>query len=155
MSNITNKGYKMSENAGKMQGSNKFIKGKSGNPKGKIKGTKNKTTLTAELLLEGEIGNICRRLIDEALNGNMQAIKMVLDRIMPPRKDRSIAINIPILKNSSDILQAMSFITDAVGSGNISPSEGEALSRIIDVYVKALEIHDYENRLQILENKHQ
>jgi predicted ATPase len=85
----------------------------------------------------------------------MQAIKMVLDRVMPARKDRSIAIDIPSLKNSADILQAMSSITDSVGSGNISPTEGEALSRIIDVYVKALEIHDYENRLQILENKHQ
>lgn len=145
----------MPENAGKMQNQGKFEKGKSGNPKGKIKGTKNKATLTAELLLEGEFGNICRRLIDEALNGNMQAIKMVLDRVMPARKDRSIAIDIPILNNSSDILQAMASITEAVGSGNISPSEGEALSRIIDVYVKALEIYDYEKRLQILENKHQ
>ena len=45
----------MSENAGKMQMTGKFQRGQSGNPKGKIKGTKNKATLAAELLLKGEV----------------------------------------------------------------------------------------------------
>ncbi|KIC70712.1 DUF5681 domain-containing protein [Candidatus Protochlamydia amoebophila] len=64
-----------------MQISGKFQKGQSGNPKGKAKGIKNKVTLAAESLLNGELENICRRLIQEALSGNVQAIKMILDRI--------------------------------------------------------------------------
>ena len=41
---------------------------------------------------------------------------------------------------------------NAVGSGTISPSEGESLSRTIDIYSKALEIQQLEHRLDELEN---
>lgn len=34
-----------------------------------------KATLVAELLLKGEVENICRRLIQKAITGNIKAIK--------------------------------------------------------------------------------
>lgn len=141
----------MFENAGKMQEIGKFKKGQSGNPKGKSKGTKNKATLIAQKLLEGDLENICRHLIQEALSGNIQAIKMVLDRILPSRRDCPIVIDLPVLQTTKDALHAMSLISKSVAVGDISPSEGEALSRIIDGYVKAVETHDFENRLSTLE----
>jgi hypothetical protein len=143
----------MPENAEKMQESGKFRKGQSGNPKGKAKGTRNKATLTVENLLNGELENICRKLIEEALLGNIQAIKMVLDRVFPFRRDYPVTIELPKIQNSSDVLQAIGLITTAVGNGKISPSEGEALSRIIDVHVKVIEAHDYEKRLSKLEER--
>ncbi len=78
---------------------------------------------------------------------------MVLERALPSRRDYPITIELPKLQDPSDALQAIASITEAVGSGSISPSDGEALSRIIDVYVKALEAHDYEKRLHTLEQK--
>ena len=45
----------MPENAGQMQVSGEFQKGQSGNPNGKAKGTKNRATLTAERLLQGDL----------------------------------------------------------------------------------------------------
>jgi len=140
-------------NAEKKQGRGKFQKGQSGNPNGKTRGTKNKVTLAAEIMLKGELENICRRLIQEALSGNIQALKMVLDRIMPVRKDRPIEIDLPPLKTSSDALRAISVIVESVGDGSISPNEGEALSKIVNVYVNAIESHDYENRLLMLEGR--
>lgn len=143
----------MPENAGKKQDVGRFPKGQSGNPKGKVKGTKNKATLAAESLLNGELENISRRLIHEALLGNMQAIKMVLDRILPARRDRVVMLNVPTLKTSADAVLSMALITDAVMRGDVSPSEGEALSKIIDIYVKTIEAHDHEKRLTLLEEK--
>ncbi len=143
----------MSENAEEMQVTGKFQKGRSGNPKGKAKGTKNRATIFAETLLKDEVESICRRLIQEALTGNIQAIKMVLDRIFPSRRDCPITIELPKIQNSSHVLQAIGSITAAVGNGEISPSEGEALSRIIDVHVKAIEAHDCEKRLSKLEER--
>jgi len=87
----------MPENAGQMQVSGKFQKGQSGNPKGKIKGTKNRATIAAEQLLQ-DLDNICRKLVEESLSGNMQAIKLVLDRVMPSRRDRVIDVQLPKLK---------------------------------------------------------
>ena len=143
----------MPENAGQMQVTGKFQKGRSGNPKGKVKGTKNKATLVAEVLLNGELENICRRLIQEALTGNIQAMKMVLDRTLSPRRDRPVILELPALQTSSDVIHSMALIIEAVGIGDISPSEGEALSKIIEIYVKAIEAHDHEKRLSLLEAK--
>ena len=39
----------------------KFRKGKSGNPLGRPKGTRNKAALLAEALFEGELEGICRQ----------------------------------------------------------------------------------------------
>lgn len=143
----------MPENAGQMQETGKFRKGQSRNPKGKAKGTRNKATLAVEVLLHGELENICRRLIQEALTGNLQAMKMILDRTLPLRRDRPITLDFPKLKTPSDIVDSMALITEAVGIGNISPSEGEALSKIIDIYVKAIQVYGHEERLSALEAK--
>lgn len=142
----------MPENTGKIQGSSKFKRGQSGNPKGKPKGAKNKSTLAAEALLEGSLERICRRIEDEAINGNMQAAKMVLERFLPPRKDRLIRLDLPEIKTHEDILSASTLIISAVCKGEISPSEGEALSKTIDLYSKLLEANEHEFRLQALES---
>src|SRR5437016_2403105 len=92
---------------------NKFQKGRSVNPKGKTKGTKNKVTLAAQALLEGELDNICQCLVQEALAGNIQAIKMVLDRVLPFRRDYPTAIELQKLQGSSDALQAIASIAEA------------------------------------------
>ena len=84
------------------------------------------------------MNNICRRLIEEALEGNIQAIRLILDRILPPRKERSIEINVPKLRTPDDALKAISVIANAVSSGDITPCEGEAMSRIVDIFVKAM-----------------
>lgn len=140
------------ENTEKIQES-RFKKGHSGNPKGKPKGARNKSTLAAEALLEGSLDKICKRVEEEALNGNMQAAKMILDRFIPVRKDRVIKIDLPMIKTYEDVLLAIGYVVNGVGNGTISPSEGESLSRTIDIYSKALEINQLEHRLDELERQ--
>jgi len=142
---------KTPENSGKIQAQGKYKKGSSGNPNGKPKGARNKSTLAAEALLEGSLDKICKKVEEEALNGNMQAAKMILERFLPPRKDRAIEIDLPSIATFDDVLNAMGFIVNAVGKGKITPSEGELLARTVESYVKALEIYDFESRLKILE----
>jgi hypothetical protein len=60
----------------------KFKKGRSGNPLGRPRGIRNKATIAAEALFKGEIEEICRKAIEQAKCGNIQAIKLVLDRIL-------------------------------------------------------------------------
>lgn len=143
----------MPENAGQMQVSGKFQKGQSGNPNGKARGTKNRVTLAAERLLQGELDNICRKLVEEALIGNMQAVKLILDRVLPAKRERVIDVQLPKLNTTDDALRAMSIIIEAVGSGNITPNEGEALSRVIDTFVKAIQTHEIEKRVDLLEQE--
>jgi Family of unknown function (DUF5681) len=141
----------MPENTGKIQVKGKFSKGKSGNPEGRPKGARNRSTLLAERLFADEIEDICKMVIAEAKTGNVQAAKIVLDRLFPPRRDNPIEIDLPKMESSADLLKAIGRITDAVGEGQISPLEGEALARIIDIHAKALELAEFEQRLAALE----
>ena len=142
---------KTPENSGKIQAQGKYKKGCSGNPKGKPKGARNKSTLAAEALLEGSLEKICKKVEEEALNGNMQAAKMILERFLPPRKDRAIEIELPPIETFEDVLDTVGFIVNAVGTGKITPSEGELLVRTIESYAKALEIFEFESRLKTVE----
>jgi hypothetical protein len=125
------------------------------------KGARNKSSLAAEALLEGSLEKICKKVEEEALNGNMQAAKMILERFLPPRKDRSIEIDFPSINTFEDVLNAVGFIVNAVGKGKITPSEGELLARTVESYSKALETYQFESRLKSLEenlnerNKHE
>ena len=142
---------KSPENSGKIQAKGKYRKGCSGNPNGKPKGARNKSTLAAEALLEGSLERICKKVEEEALNGNMQAAKMILERFLPPRKDRCIEIDIPSVDTFEDILNVVGFIVNAVGKGKITPSEGELLARTVESYSKALETYQFESRLKDVE----
>jgi hypothetical protein len=69
-----------------------FKPGKSGNPSGKPKGARNKTTLAMEALLDGEAEAITRKAIEMAKAGDTTAMRLVMERLMAPRKDRAVPL---------------------------------------------------------------
>jgi len=64
----------------------RFRKGRSGNPNGRPAGARNKATETAELLLDGEAAALTRKAVELALAGDAMALRLCLDRIIPPRR---------------------------------------------------------------------
>jgi hypothetical protein len=83
-----------------------FEPGKSGNPAGKLKGTRNKTTLAVEALLDGEAETITRKAIELAKDGDLTALRLCLDRIAPPRKDRPVLFELPPVSSAADAAQS-------------------------------------------------
>ena len=66
-----------------------FKPGESGNPSGKPPGAKNRATRLAQTLLDGEEEALVRKVIELAKGGDMQALKVCLDRLGPPQKPQS------------------------------------------------------------------
>jgi hypothetical protein len=97
-----------------------FKPGQSGNPSGKPKGTRNKATLAIEELMEGEANGLTRKAIELALGGDIQALRLCLDRICPPRKDRPISLKLPKVETIPDIVTAIGSTLEAVASGEIT-----------------------------------
>lgn len=124
---------------------------RAGNP-GKPKGSRHKTTLAVEALLEGEAEILTRKAIEKAKEGDMTALRLCLDRIAPPRKDRTIALTLPEVAAPADILKAAGVILDGVVTGELTPSEGAELSKLLDGYRSALTTVDLEARIANLEN---
>ena len=150
-SRMLNLEFKMPENTGEMQENGRFKKGKSGNPRGKPKGAKHKASLMAEMLFETEIKAVCHHVINQAKEGNMQAAKIILDRLLPPKKDRPINFKLPMINNAADALRAGKLICHAVGNGEITPLEGESLSKMVEIQAKNIELFDFGTRLEAIE----
>lgn len=108
--------------------------------------------MIADQLFLEDLQGICKSIIAQAQSGNMQAAKIIFDRLIPPRKDRPISITLPEIQTAEDILKAVAAITQAIANGEISPSEGEAIARILDIHAKAIELHDFEKTLNELKD---
>lgn|SRR5574341_588701 len=61
-------------------------KGKSGNPSGRPKGSRNKAKELAEALIGTNATNIVKKVISMALAGNEACLKMCMDRILPSQR---------------------------------------------------------------------
>jgi len=118
----------------------RFKKGQSGNPKGRPKGSRHKTTLAIEALLDGEGEEITRKAIEKAKEGDMAAIRVCLDRIAPPRKDRHIAFKLPDMQKANDAVAASAAIVDAASSGQLTLSEAGETMKIVESYARTLQL---------------
>jgi hypothetical protein len=129
-----------------------FVKGQSGNPAGRRRGSRNRTTQAMQLLLDGEAQALTCKALELALGGDKAALRMCLDRLMPPRRDRVVPLAMPPVRKVSDLTPAMAAIMTATARGEISAGEGVGLARLVDVFLKALDTHDFDLRLQRLED---
>jgi hypothetical protein len=75
--------------------------GQSGNPKGRPKGSRNRVSVACDELLDGEAEKLTRKAIEMALGGDNTAMRLCLERICPPRKERPINLSLPNLKTAS------------------------------------------------------
>ena len=139
--------------AQKQQIGRPFEPGQSGNPSGRPKGSRNKATLAVETLLDGEAEVITRKAIELAKKGDLAAIRLCLDRIAPPRKDRPIPFALPALGKAGDASASLAAIIAGVASGDLTPSEAGELSKVVDTYARALLATELEARVTALERK--
>src|SRR5262245_12667494 len=128
-----------------------FQPGQSGNPAGKPKGTRNKTTLAVEALLDGEAETLTRKAIELAKRGDLGALRVCLDRIAPPRKDRPVMFELPPITSAADAAKAAAALLEAVALGDLTPAEASELGKLVEAYVKALEATEFAERLTKLE----
>jgi hypothetical protein len=128
-----------------------FEKGQSGNPLGRPPGARNKATLIAEALLQGEAAELTRAVIERAKAGNVEALRMCLDRLAPPSRHRTIEFQLPQLTNAQDAVSALSAIASAVAAGELTPSEAGDLTKLIDGFSRLREGTIIERQLAMLE----
>jgi hypothetical protein len=130
-----------------------FEPGQSGNPAGKSKGTRHRITMLAEQILDGEAEALVRKAIELALAGDAGALRLVLDRILPPRRERPVSFSLPPLSALTDAIAAMAAITSAVADGDLTPSEAAEISALVANVVKAIEVTEIDARVRALEEQ--
>lgn len=128
----------------------KFKPGESGNPQGRPKGSKNRTTKLLESL-----GNDLEVLLDTtkraALSGDMVAMRILLDRLLPPRKATVPDIEVPYLEQANTISQKVDAILHAIGRGEVPADIGSQLITALGTAARIEEITQFKDRLEGLE----
>ena len=133
----------------------RFKPGESGNPAGRTPGSRNKATESAEILLEGEAEALTRKAVDLALKGDPMALRLCVDRLIPPRRGRRVQLaNVPSVGSVAELSPTMAAITTAATSGEITPSEAAELARVVEIYARAVEVTDFDRRLRQLEQQY-
>jgi len=136
---------------GKKQNAHRFQKGVSGNPRGRRAGSRNKATMLLEKIMADDGEGVVNAVLEAAKGGDMQAARIILDRICPPRKERPISCKLPKLEDTSDLVAGISALIGAVANGELTPGEGQALASLIEAQRRTLETEDIEQRLIALE----
>ena len=65
-------------------------------------GARHKATVAAEALLDGEAEALTRKAVEMALAGDGTALRLCLDRIIPPRRERPVRFKMPVLQSPAD-----------------------------------------------------
>ena len=107
--------------------------------------------MLAESLLDGETDRLTRRAIYSALKGDTVALRLCLERILPPIRERPCKFKLPKIETLNDASNALAMIIAGVTTGELLPGEGESLSAIVNSFMKSIELSEIETRLCALE----
>ena len=116
---------------------------------GRKPGSRNRTTLVAAALLEGESEELVRKAVELAKAGDVVMLKFLLDRILP--KERSVRVDLPQTDGDFDAVDAMEAIFVAAVTGRILPSEASALASTVAAYVRTIDNAELTLRLDNIE----
>jgi len=126
-----------------------FKKGKSGNPTGRPRGITDKRVILRETF-ENEGKEVAHKVIEAALNGDMQAAKIVLDRLAPVIKPRAEFVKFN-LDTTAPIKEQAKETLSAIASGAISPDTGQSIINSITNIGKLIELDEITRRIEALE----
>ena len=141
--------------AGRMEGGmartrTTFQPGQSGNPAGKPKGVKHRTTKIREEILANAPG-LLDSLLEQAMAGDVAAAKLLLERCLPPLRGVDEPVLVPGLEGSlSEQGQA---VVSAAAQGRLTPSQAATLMTALGGQARLVELDELVKRIEKLEEK--
>lgn len=129
----------------------RFKPGQSGNPNGRPKGA----SRIAELrqLLDPDAEALVNKAKELALAGDVTALRLCLERLVPVIKIKDEPIRIDGLDGAIGLTEQGQAVINALAAGEISPGEAVTVMQTIANQARILEIDDLEKRVSQLEEK--
>ena len=85
------------------------------------------------------------------LEQRIHAARWLGNKITPDAKDKPVTFNLPEINNIKDLSVASLAVLTAVGAGEITPSEAQALSSVLVTSQNVLQGTEFLERLEALE----
>lgn len=134
--------------------STRWIKGQSGNPAGRPRGSPNKGHAYLRELLNDGAEAVIASVIAAAISGDMAAARLVLDRVLPRSVcDGTPEIDSTKIATANDAAAVMGHVLSAALSGDLSTGQASNLANVIDQYRRLIETVSLEERIVALERR--
>jgi hypothetical protein len=103
-------------------------------------------------MLEQKAEQLVEKVVELAIAGNIGALRLCLDRLVPTRTNEPLVCEMPRLEKAADAVGAIAGLASAAAAGDVTADEAAKLAKVISLYVNTLEVHEYEDRLAKLES---
>jgi hypothetical protein len=128
-----------------------FQRGQSGNPRGRRPGARNRTSALALKLMDQDAEPVIVALITAAKNGDVAAIRLVLEPVAPLPRNRPVRFCMPPIETPADLGAAMSAVLQAAADAELTPDEATAIASLIETRRRTIETLELEERISVLE----
>jgi hypothetical protein len=128
----------------------KFEKGRSGNPAGRPRGIEDRRTRLRRLI-ESRLPELVDRVIAAALDGDMTASKMLLDRTIPAMRPRGETL--PSHQRDVSDFCSSNGIVEAMANGRITPTEASEAIGVLWAQARLDQAEEIRERLERLEKR--
>jgi hypothetical protein len=123
--------------------------------RGRPKDSRNKRTREMQEILDQYREPLVKKCIARALEGDARSLALCIERLLPSLREPGVRIRMPKLKKITDIDLALQRIADGIGSGNLTPGEGEKIHTILQHHRNNIQAEEMEARLAALEKQTQ
>jgi hypothetical protein len=130
-----------------------FLPGQSGNPAGRPRGSRNKKTIALEALVDGESEAVMQKMITLAKMGDDVAMRLCVERMMAPRRERPVPLQLPRVESDADARRASADVLEALAEGEITPKEAEHLLRAVAGAAVIMQSSEIAARLKWIEQR--
>jgi hypothetical protein len=119
--------------------------------RGRPPGSRNPATVAAQRLFEEHAEALARKCIELADKGDSMAMRLAMERVLPPYKNTLVYFTMPPVKSLADLPKAADAILQAVAHGEISPAESESFTGVLEFLRRNLETVEVDKRLTVLQ----
>jgi hypothetical protein len=125
--------------------------GQSGNPKGKPPGSGELQKLRAAIGVH--VPSILDQLVSAAQGGDIQAARLILERVLPPMKatEQPVELDLP---NGGTLTAKATAVLAAAAAGVLAPGQAAQLITAMGTLAKITELDELAVRVAALETKH-
>jgi len=125
--------------------------GQSGNPKGKPPGSGELQKLRAAIGVH--VPSILDQLVSAAQGGDIQAARLILERVLPPMKATEQPVELDLPRGGTLTAKATAVLA-AAAAGVLAPGQAAQLITAMGTLAKITELDELAARVAALETKH-
>ena len=109
----------------------RFQPGQSGNPAGRPPGSRNHKTIALEEAFEEHVEDILKEVVGRAKEGEKNAMRLCMERMLAPKRERPVAIDLPVIETPADARKALAVVTAELAEGDLTITEATRLIGLI------------------------